>query len=55
MHRTTLLHEDHWKLRAEATWGTQPLERISSHCAPRTISCGGRWPAVQSWTRPAAC
>ncbi|WP_406321002.1 ANTAR domain-containing protein [Streptomyces sp. NBC_00519] len=21
MHRTTLLHEDHWKLRAEATWG----------------------------------
>jgi hypothetical protein len=21
MHRTTLLHEDFWKLRAEATWG----------------------------------
>ncbi|MET7594793.1 ANTAR domain-containing protein [Streptomyces sp. NPDC005481] len=21
MHRTTLLHEDYWKLRAEATWG----------------------------------
>ncbi|MEV7890433.1 ANTAR domain-containing protein [Streptomyces sp. NPDC002817] len=21
MHRTTLLREDHWKLRAEATWG----------------------------------
>lgn len=43
MQRTTMIQQEWWDLRAEATWGNMRRDRTSSHSALRTISCGGRW------------
>ena len=46
MRRTALLPEDWWDLAVEAPAG-DPAGQDVVALAPRTISCGGHWPAVR--------
>lgn len=55
MQRTTMIQEEGWKPDGRGHVGKcVPQDRMLPRCAPRSISCAGRWLAVRSSTRHAA-